>query len=105
MQIANLVPKLGVFARKQLVWVYVCWMAATGIALTFVIVPGYQTLTKFQQTECTTVKVRKTGANPCTYCLQVFVVTKENPEARPLRYDELVDETRVRFMQCSYKHS
>ena len=80
MQITNLAPKLGVFARKQLVWVYVCWKAATGIALTFVIVPGYQTLTKFQQ--CTTVKVRKTSANPCTYCLQVFVVTKESPEAR-----------------------
>ena len=99
MELTNLATELGAIVRKQLVWVYVCWIAATGIALTFVIVPGYQTLAKFEQTECTTVKVLKSGVNPCTYCLQVFVVTKEKTEARPLRHDELADETRVRFMQ------
>ena len=61
--------------------------------------PGYQTLTKFQRAECTTVKLLESGVNPCTYCLLVFVVTKEKTEARPLRHDEFVDETRVRFTQ------
>ncbi|CAB4035793.1 Hypothetical predicted protein, partial [Paramuricea clavata] len=45
---------------------------------------------KFQQTECTTVKVHRSGSNPCAFCLQVSVVTKEKSSVtRPLQQDEL----------------
>ena len=75
-----------------------CWMGATGIAITFIILPGYQTLMQFQSTQCTTVKVRKSGINPCTYCLQVFVVTQEKPSVViPLQQDEITANVGVRF--------
>ena len=51
MQVTNLAPKLAMCLQKQLVCLYMCWIAATGLALMFVILPGYQTLIKFQQTE------------------------------------------------------
>ena len=99
MQVTNLAPKLAMCLQKQLVCLYMCWIAATGLALMFVILPGYQTLIKFQQTECTTVKVHKSGSNPCAYCLQVSVVTKEKSSVtRPLQQDEL-GNARVRFIR------
>ena len=102
MQLANLAPKLKVCLRQQLVCLYMSWIAATGIALTYIILPGYQTLMEFEQTRCTTVKVLKSGMNPCTYCLQVFVVTQETSSVvRPLHEDELEGNPRVRFMGLS----
>ena len=98
MQLANLAPKLTVCVQKQLVCFYMCWMGAAGIAVTFIILPDYQTLMQFQKTECTTVKVRKSGINPCTYCLQVFVATQEKPsEVIPLQHDEIEANVGARF--------
>ena len=99
--LTNMSLKLKGCIRKQLVCFYMCWMAATGIALTFIILPGYQTLTQFQQTECTTIKVNKSGANPCTFCLQVFVITKEKSSLlRQLQQDEIENNARV----CLFPH-
>ena len=96
MQLANLAPKLTVCVQKHLVCFYMCWIGATGIAITFIILPGYQTLMQFQPTQCTTVKTRKSGMNPCTYCLQVFVATQEKSSVvRPLQQDEIEANTQM----------
>ena len=83
--------------RQQLVVMYLGWLAAAGISLVFIIMPGWHKLAQFRRTECTTVKAVKSGANACTFCAQIHVTTQETPNIqRQLQRNEITVDQWVR---------
>ena len=89
--------KILVCIRQQLFALFLCWLAAAGISILFIILPGCQTLRQFQSTRCTTARASRSGENPCTFCLQIHVFTEHAPLVeRQLQQDEVIDDIWVR---------